>query len=310
MALDPSGDCLYVSDGWGVSYPATRLRRLSLRTGAELQTTRLGSSPRCLAFSETDPSHFLVAGDKKLFLLDRDTLKPIRRWSTGVPSYSDRMVWDGRRAVLANWRAPTVTIFDTKTGSVRKRRKLAGGIAFHPLSSEELLICCAEDATIWKLWIDSCEVVKIMQASSFFYAALDREHKLWLSLGAWMSEDRTSSKMTVRQPPPTALLRRHTCLEMPASLDDFQLDFLFWRIGFSENSHELWTDHVTPTTKLTHKEQRMVATYAEVLSMPQLTRVATVTTGGHDALKDFFPDAGIARGPSNERCTATRSSPA
>jgi len=94
LGVDPDATSVYVADGWGVAYAALRLRRLSLDTGEELATVRLGNSARCITFHDGE---LLAATDTKVFRLVPKTLEIVGRWDKRVPRYTDTIVADDGR---------------------------------------------------------------------------------------------------------------------------------------------------------------------------------------------------------------------
>ena len=84
---------LLMSDGFGVSFAALKLRALALDDGREVASTRLGNAARAMA---TGPDgSLLLATDKKLFRLACTDLSEQSKWTARIPSYSNHLLVDG-----------------------------------------------------------------------------------------------------------------------------------------------------------------------------------------------------------------------
>jgi hypothetical protein len=118
--VDRASESLFVGDGWGVSYPALRLHRLALDSGkhlAEVRTRHQGVSALAI-------HHQLLyaATDSRLFELRPDDLAIVRQWDRGLVRYSMQLVPEGSTIVSANWRSPTIGLFDLDSGRTRRVR--------------------------------------------------------------------------------------------------------------------------------------------------------------------------------------------
>lgn len=177
--IDPDGDRVLVSDGWGVAFSALRLRALSLQDGHELASVRLGNAPRAMVLETSNT--WLAATDTKLFRLDRTSLKVTTKWTTRVPRYSDDLVIGGGYVHAANHASPALHGIDLETGTA-KRRLLDDDVRVHAVGDRLIAIC--GDGGVWSAEFGLSTVPKrIAQAPPVCATATDRNGGLWLSLG-------------------------------------------------------------------------------------------------------------------------------
>src|SRR5262245_24711206 len=108
LAIEPAVDSVYTGDGWGVTYPSMRIRRLDLATGAETASFRAFNSLRCSTI--LDNGSLLAVSDTKLFELDPLTLEERGRWDRRMPRYGNSVTVVGRVAVVADWVNPRVAL--------------------------------------------------------------------------------------------------------------------------------------------------------------------------------------------------------
>lgn len=120
VVSDPGSKSLFVSDGWGVAYPALRLHRLDPETGEHLAEIRTRQQ-HVSALVATSESLF-VATHSRLLRLRPEDLGLVGHWDKVLPSDSQQLVAAGDRLIAANWRKPVVGMFEVASGtSVRLR---------------------------------------------------------------------------------------------------------------------------------------------------------------------------------------------
>ncbi|HET9076024.1 MAG TPA: hypothetical protein VFN68_03760 [Acidimicrobiales bacterium] len=120
VLADPGSKSLFVSDGWGVAYPALRLHRLDPETGEQLAEIRTRQQHVSALVAAQDS--LFVATHSRLLRLRPGDLGPVGHWDKVLPSDSQQLVALGDRLIAANWRKPVVGLFEVGTGtSVRLR---------------------------------------------------------------------------------------------------------------------------------------------------------------------------------------------
>ncbi|WP_184718552.1 hypothetical protein [Caulobacter sp.] len=235
--IDPDGDRVLVSDGWGVAFSALRLRALSLEDGRELTSVRLGNAPRTMAL-ETQGA-WLAATDTKLFRLDRKSLKVTTKWTTRVPRYSDDLVVGGGYAHTANHAAPALHSIDLETGAV-KRRLLENDVRVH--ASRGRLIAICGDGGVWSADFGLATAPKrIAQAPPVCATATDGHGGLWLSLGQGLV--REPSKVFRAEPTPWLGVVADAAFNDLLSVD---LGALFWDFAVSSDARRISVITVAP----------------------------------------------------------------
>ena len=120
VATDSASDCLLIADGWGVSFAALRLHRLSLSTGAE--TTSIRTRHQAVGALGIADERVFVATSKRLLQLGLEDLSIVAEWDRGLIANTQKMVLAAARVVMANWRAPTIGVFDPSTGVTKRVR--------------------------------------------------------------------------------------------------------------------------------------------------------------------------------------------
>ncbi|MBB2924056.1 hypothetical protein [Cellulomonas cellasea] len=119
LAVDAPSGSVFVSDGWGVTYASLGVHRLDLRTGARLASAR--TAQRAVGALRVAHGALWVATDRRLVRLTLAGLEETARWD-GLVGHPQQLVVHGAQAVLAGGLAPTISVLDTATGSVRRRR--------------------------------------------------------------------------------------------------------------------------------------------------------------------------------------------
>lgn len=120
VVADTSTGSVFVSDGWGVSYPALAVHRLDLRTGERLASARTGHQP--VGAMRVDGDDLWVATSRRVLRLTVAGLEPLSRWDEGLVSDADQLIAHGPHLVLANPLRPMIGVVDAGTGVVRRLR--------------------------------------------------------------------------------------------------------------------------------------------------------------------------------------------
>lgn len=112
---DPASKSLFVSDGWGVAYPALRLHRLDPETGEKLAEVRTRRQHVSALVAAEDSLY--VATHSRLLRLRPEDLRMVGQWDRVLPSDSQQLVACGQLLVAANRRKPAVGLFDPDSGA-------------------------------------------------------------------------------------------------------------------------------------------------------------------------------------------------
>lgn len=302
LGLDPAGSALYVTDGWGVAFPAIRLRRLDLHSGALLAEARLGNAARCTAVAHDEL--LFAATDTRLFALDPATLQVINRWDRQVPRYTDAMVCLDRMVLMRNAHRSSVAVFDLDAGLVGRRRVGTGSWLFARPAVGDVVICCGDEGTVWSFQPADGALTRLARTPAFQGAALDpAAGRLWLSLGS----DTVTASERVDRGDPTMLLA-YCDLQDPGWREQYQLDFLFRDIKLNHTATELWAVGVEPTragTRLVYTSMEGRPAYVAILSLPELQRRDLIPVEAGHRVSAIFPEAqvAIAERPSGHETT-------
>ncbi len=144
---DVASGSLFVGDGWGVSYPALRLHRLSLANGehlADVRTRHQGVSAMAMY-----QGHLYAATDSRLFELEVPNLEVVRQWDKGLVRYAMQLIAGREVLVAANWRVSTIGIFDVKSGRTRRLRVGLQPLVFH--FGEDTRVIAGFDGGMWTI---------------------------------------------------------------------------------------------------------------------------------------------------------------
>ncbi len=120
LLVHEASGSVFIGDGWGVHYPALRLHRLDLATGAHLadvRTRHQGTSG--LAISS---GSLFAATDSRLFELALEDLSIRRQWDRGLVRFAMQLVPADSRLVAANWLMASIGIFDPSSGRNQRVR--------------------------------------------------------------------------------------------------------------------------------------------------------------------------------------------
>lgn len=123
ILADGGSKSLFVGDGWGVPYTARRLHRFDPETGEQLAEVRTRQQQVCSLAVHDD--HLFAATSSRLLKLRTADLAVVGHWEKVLPSDSQQLVAEGRFLVGANWRKPTVGVFDLRSG---RSTRLAVGL--------------------------------------------------------------------------------------------------------------------------------------------------------------------------------------
>ena len=111
---------VYVSFGWGITYPSLGVRRLSLADGsttAELRTRNQQASGFASA-----PHVQYIATDHRVLEVTNPELQVRRQWERRIRSFSSQLVNSSGLLIMANWLAPSVGVLSLGTGTSRSIR--------------------------------------------------------------------------------------------------------------------------------------------------------------------------------------------
>jgi hypothetical protein len=109
---------LFVGDGAFVAYAALRLHRFDLSTGVHLAEVRTRHQP--VSGLAQHAGHLYVATDSRLFELESTDLSIVRQWERGLVRYTMQLLPARTTLAMANWRMPSIGLFDLNTGRTRR----------------------------------------------------------------------------------------------------------------------------------------------------------------------------------------------
>ena len=151
----------YIGDGWGSSYPSMRLRELSLISGDELNSVRIGNSIRCLYF-DPNKKDILLVSDKKICSIDQDGLSIKENYKKGILKYSSFIECDSSgNVLLMNWLGSYLMVYNLNTEMGRKKKVGKSCVMIHKDNDDEYLLFDGVSGCISKYSIDSnkCQVI-------------------------------------------------------------------------------------------------------------------------------------------------------
>ncbi len=226
---------LLMSDGFGVSFAALKLRALALDDGREVASTKLGNAARAMAAGQE--GSLLVATDKKLFQLAGADLSLQAKWTARIPSYSNHLLVDDSYVYFSGG-APAVSALSLESGTVKRRVLSAQRVRIHNgISGKSALVAVCEDGSIWDAASGLATAPRnIARTSALSDSAMDDGGQLWLSLGG---EWREEGRRVFRSEPGCRLLRLDLTAAEVAEGDEYDLGLKFWKIFASSDGRSL-----------------------------------------------------------------------
>ena len=226
---------LLMSDGFGVSFAALKLRALALDDGREVASTRLGNAARAMTLA-SDGS-LLVGTDKKLFQLAGADLSLQAKWTVRIPSYSNHLLVDDSFVYFSGG-APAVSALSLESGAVKRRVLPAKRVRIHKgISGKSAIVAVCEDGSIWDAASGLATAPRnITRTSALSDSAMDDLGQLWLSLGG---EWREEGRRVFRSAPSSRLLRLDLTAGEVAEGDEYDLGLKFWKIFASSDGRTL-----------------------------------------------------------------------
>lgn len=179
---EPQNNSIYVTDGWGASCAALRLRRLSLVDGQETASVLIRDSAWCLYLSDEFNSIFVPMG-RRIMEIDRKNLKVINQWKTNVPHYRSDINMVGRTLFLMSWFRPTLSLYNLDTTKCGKK-KFGPCSGIFKINSKEVIICSGKEGCVWRYSITSGEKSCILSTPQFQRTRFnERQSTLTITLG-------------------------------------------------------------------------------------------------------------------------------
>ena len=226
---------LLMSDGFGVSFAALKLRALALDNGHEVSRAKLGNAARAMTLG-ADGS-LLVATDKKLFQLARTDLSEHARWTARIPNYSNHLQVD-ESFVYFSGGAPAVSALSLENGTVKRRVLAAKRVRIHRgIGGKSAIVAVCEDGSVWDAASGLATAPRnIARSSALSDSAMDEFGQLWLSLGG---EWREEGRRVFRSEPGSRLLKLDLMAQDVAEGDAYDLGLKFWKIFVSGDGQSL-----------------------------------------------------------------------
>ena len=235
FSFDVPQQRLLMSDGFGVSFAALRLRALALDNGHEVASVKLGNAARAMAAGQD--GSLLVATDKKLFQLAGADLSLQAKWTARIPSYSNHLLVDDRFVYFSGG-APAVSALSLESSMVKRRVLPAQRVRIHKgISGKSAIVAVCEDGSIWDAASGLATAPRnIARSSALSDSAMDDFGQLWLSLGG---EWREEGLRVFRSEPGSRLLRLDLTAAEVAEGDEYDLGLKFWKIFASSDGRSL-----------------------------------------------------------------------
>jgi hypothetical protein len=233
--IDPSGDHLYVSDGWGVSYASLSLHSLRLTDGTEAAKVRTRHQQARTAVFRSET--LIVAADTRIFELQRGSLNVVREWDKRIPRFADSLALEGDRLLMLNWLNPTGSIFDLGTGRVR-RLDLGPGLDILA-AGPPVLVFSKQTGTFWEVDLAKGAAGATMSTKSTSRAAVIAGGLLWTLDAPWKVESGVARPVASRRLRAFELATGKPILERPLEHEAVGL--------FSDETHDcIWVATITP----------------------------------------------------------------
>jgi hypothetical protein len=261
------------------------LRRLSVESGEELATARLGNQARALA---TLGSSLIAATDSKLFRLDPQSLDLEARWKTQVPRFTDTIIAVGEILALANWRAPAIALVNLEPWSVRRRK--IGRFPVLIRDRDCLLAASRVEGVVHRVRAMRSEIQDdSFDATTFLSADVSEDGVLWLLTGdpprelirehvAWM-EDASPSRTLVAYDVDAGTVKRET-----------ELDDAAQSIALGPES--VWVEVPGPVQN--RPKLGPLPVRVDIYERNSFARVQTIDAGEGRAIAAVFPSQRIA----------------
>jgi hypothetical protein len=185
FAAEPGGRSLLIADGWGVAYRSLSLHRVDLGTGELVRKRRIGDVMRCFAFDEGS-GRILVACDKRLRLLEADSLAELERWDRRVPRYANGIAWRGRKVLMRTETREAASVFDLDTGRHRRWQLGEIGAASLNVLDDGRIITGGHSGPEGSIWqIDSLDGSprRLAVTPPMHSVAVDDRGAIWLAPG-------------------------------------------------------------------------------------------------------------------------------
>ncbi|MET0548702.1 MAG: hypothetical protein ABW002_05455 [Xanthomonas sp.] len=280
--MDDQAGHVLVSDGWGVSFGALRVRALAMATGAEVASVALGNQAR--AFARDGEGSLLAATDTKLFRLDAGTLRVVEKWTARIPRYIDRLLPLDGHVHAVNVRSAQLSAIALADGSVR-RRALADELQLHATPDGKILAVAAEGS----LWLAEPGLPKppkrIARMPPICQSAMDANGRLWVSLGPGRIVD--GNRVSWAAPTAAAGF-----MDPPyASVTEIDLGTDFWNIAVTRDGGML---SVAATTTTTGEQPRHVQNSVASFRTDDRGRHRWVQAPPEFEIVLMCPDAGCA----------------
>lgn len=109
LLADVPSKSLFVSDGWGIAYPALRLHRLDPETGESLAEIR--TRQQHVSSLTAVEGLVYVATHSRLLQVRAEDLSIMNQWDKVLPSDSQQLVVSGEWVAAANFRKPVLGLF-------------------------------------------------------------------------------------------------------------------------------------------------------------------------------------------------------
>jgi len=181
-AVTRNHDSLVLSDGWGVAFPSLTLRRFDVAEGSLLAERRLGDAARAVGFGPGG-EQMIAAFDKRLRLIDVESLEEVERWESRVPRHANAVVWRDRQVLLRNGNHDTAFVFDLDTGRHR-RLELGKGFGLHELPDGRILAegVLGGEGTVWELGSLDARPRRLATTPAMHSAAVDDSGGIWIAM--------------------------------------------------------------------------------------------------------------------------------
>jgi hypothetical protein len=233
--IDPFDNTkLYISDGWGSSFPSMRLRQLSLVDGKEMKSVSIKNAVRCIYFHPDETNIFAVS-DNKIFQLNKTDFSIVKKFDKGIQKYNDYIASNDKDTLLLmNFNADYLFVYNFKSEKgTKKKLKTCRGIFKE--SDNTYLIFCAREGSVQRYDLQANKLTEILKTEIFYNTFKSKTDKFYLHLGKRIE----ATSNTHEKIEPISQIDIYKKDDLTKKLE-IRFDFQFDKFIVSENEETLY----------------------------------------------------------------------
>lgn len=174
VTFSPDGDSVLVSSSHGRPYATATFMRIEMQSGKTVAEVKLGDGVRCSNFS-TSRAEIVASTDKRLFVLDAETLEVKHRFRKGVPQYANAVHFFEDAIALGTINE---IVFFTNEESRPTRRRVTNLVALvSDFGSPDLLGFSGESGRMLRIKSRDQQPETVLTTDSFTRVRLARHSK-------------------------------------------------------------------------------------------------------------------------------------